>query len=537
MTQPMSEGNGSTGEVVLNFSPPIDAAGAPSKVDGAKLLDEVLIFVKRFVRVSEAQSAITTVWIAHTHAIIAARETAYLNIHSPEKQSGKTRLLEVLELLVLKPWLTGRVTAAVLVRKIDQVRPTLLLDESDAAFHGEKEYAEALRGILNTGHREDGKASCCVGQGANITFKDFRTYCAKALAGIGRNLPDTVSDRSIPIALKRKAPGEQVQRFRRRDVKPEADELKMRLSDWLSPMTSQLREARPQLPEGLSDRRQDGLEPLLSIADAAGGEWPERIRSAAVEIFTSQAADDDSLGVQLLGDIRAIFETKDGKDQEKISSEDLAQKLKEIEAAPWGDWDHGKGLSKSKLARLLHKFEISSRKVRFEGRDGTLWGYLRESFEDAWVRYLTPSCPYGGLQNGTTEQPAPVLIETHFSETEQNPSVPFSKSASNPHECCIVPDVPFLNPGKASGREREGLKGRKKSWTEGPVCPGCWGTWPTTESLKSHLPNCKPFDLGAMTLAQSRLARGQTVSPELEARYRAYTALGIGLLPGGGRAL
>ena len=63
---------------------------------------------------------------------------------------------------------------------------------------GEKEYAEALRGVLNTGHRRGGKASCCVGQGANITYKDFSTFCPKAIAGIGK-LPDTVADRSIPI--------------------------------------------------------------------------------------------------------------------------------------------------------------------------------------------------------------------------------------------------------------------------------------------------------------------------------------------------
>jgi hypothetical protein len=37
----------------------------------------------------------------------------------------------------------------------------LLLDESDAAFNGEKEYAEALRGILNTGYRRSGAAAAC----------------------------------------------------------------------------------------------------------------------------------------------------------------------------------------------------------------------------------------------------------------------------------------------------------------------------------------------------------------------------------------
>ena len=113
-----------------------------------EVLDEVAGFVRRFVVMSEAQADAVALWVVHTHAFDAAEQTPYLAISSAEKRSGKTRLLEVLELLVARPWLTGRVTAAVLARKVDAERPTLLLDESDAAFKGEKEYAEALRGLL-----------------------------------------------------------------------------------------------------------------------------------------------------------------------------------------------------------------------------------------------------------------------------------------------------------------------------------------------------------------------------------------------------
>ncbi len=187
----------------------------PQTVDGAEVLTSVYEFVRRFVSLSEPQAAVVSLWVAHTHAIGNADATPYLAITSAEKQCGKTRLLEVVQTVVANPWLTGRVTAAVLVRKIDADKPTLLLDESDAAFGGEKEYAEALRGILNTGHRRGGVASLCVGKGAEISFKDFSTFCPKTIAGIGK-LPDTVADRSIPIRLKRAAPGEVVERFRLR---------------------------------------------------------------------------------------------------------------------------------------------------------------------------------------------------------------------------------------------------------------------------------------------------------------------------------
>ena len=69
----------------------------------------------------------------------------------------KTLLLEILSLLVANPWLTGSASRAVLVRKIDAEQPTLLLDESDAAFARDREYAEALRGVLNSGHSRDGE--------------------------------------------------------------------------------------------------------------------------------------------------------------------------------------------------------------------------------------------------------------------------------------------------------------------------------------------------------------------------------------------
>jgi len=91
---------------------------------------------------------------------------------SAEKRCGKTLLLEILELLVANPWLTRRATVAVLARKIDQENPTLLFDETDAAFKSGREYGEALRDILNTGLRAGGSHSICVGQGANIIYQD-----------------------------------------------------------------------------------------------------------------------------------------------------------------------------------------------------------------------------------------------------------------------------------------------------------------------------------------------------------------------------
>ncbi|MCH7576762.1 MAG: bifunctional DNA primase/polymerase, partial [Chloroflexi bacterium] len=97
----------------------------------APLLGDVLAYIRQYVVLSDAQADAITLWVAHTHALDAAESTPYLAITSAEKRSGKTLLLEVLQLIVARPWFTGRVTPAALYRRIDKECPTLLLDESD----------------------------------------------------------------------------------------------------------------------------------------------------------------------------------------------------------------------------------------------------------------------------------------------------------------------------------------------------------------------------------------------------------------------
>jgi len=378
------------------------------------LLDDLVAFVRRFVVLSREQSDAVALWIFHTHAFDAADTTPYLAITSAEKRSGKTRLLEVLELLVARPWLTGRTTPAALVRKVDAEKATLLLDESDAAFKGPQEYAEALRGVLNSGFRRGGKATVCVGQGANITARDFDTFSPKAIAGIG-SLPDTVADRSIHLRLSRRnAETEPVERLRYRDAAVEVEPLRITADSLATEITPMLAEARPALPEQLTDRAQDVWEPLLAVADLAGGSWPARARTAAVALAEGADAQDDSLGVKLLTDVRAIFDVR-GAD--RLSSESLVDSLNGMDESPWSEWKRGSGLTQRQLARLLRPYDIFSRTVRFSGSD-TARGYLREQFEDAWRRYIPTDAPASPPESDTETQRASLSGETRVTSSD-----------------------------------------------------------------------------------------------------------------------
>jgi hypothetical protein len=345
----------------------------------ADILHDVQAFVRRYVVLNDAQTVAVTLWVAHTHAIAAAEFTPYLQVTSATAESGKTRVLDVLKLLVLRPWFTGRVSAAVLVRKIDAEHSTLLLDESDAAFSGEKEYAEALRGILNTGYQRNGTSSLCVGQGANITYRDFSTFSPKAIAGIGK-LPDTVASRAIRIELKRRAKSEAIHKFRERDARVESAPIYQALLGWArcDAVIDALRTARPPMPPGLRDRGEDVVEPLLAIADLAGGDWPQQARQAVVALMGS--ASEQDVNVELLHDIFDVFQDACVS---FVPSDDLVKKLSELDSRPWGDWKNGRPISTRGLADRLKPFGIEPKR----NTAGTARGYDRERFEDAWARY------------------------------------------------------------------------------------------------------------------------------------------------------
>lgn len=348
-----------------------------------EILFGVMHFLRSYVVLSREQQIVLALWTAHTHAIEAADCTPYLQITSATAEAGKTRLLEVLELLVARPWLTGRTSAAALFRKVDAARPTLLLDESDAAFGGVKEYAEGLRAVLNTGYRASGRASICVGAGPDIDVKEFSTFGAKAIAGIGR-LPDTLVSRSLRIQLRRRLKSESIRKFREREARGEAGPLYRTLEQWSATALDQLQSARPKMPDGLRDRAEDVVEPLLAIADQAGAGWPEEARRAVVMLIGTITEQDAS--IELLADIFDVFaDTK----TTFISSTELVSRLRALESRPWAWSIKGKSISTHTLAAMLVEFRI------FPGKNpaGSVRGYHRDQFEDAWARYLVAKCP------------------------------------------------------------------------------------------------------------------------------------------------
>jgi Protein of unknown function (DUF3631) len=351
--------------------------------DTAALLTEVGDFVRRYVvlRNDYFYDAVA-LWVLQAHAIAAFDTSPRLLFKSPEKESGKTRALEVLETITPNPLFVMNATIAAIFRLLAIEQITLLFDEGDAIFSPKAAAQhEDLRALLNTGYRRGADVARVVGEGRKMAVKRFKVFAATALAAIG-NLPDTIESRSIIIPMRRRAPDEPVAQFRRRAVEFEAGNLRAALAEWAVTYVGILGEAEPAMPEGVTDRAADCWESLLAIADLAAGDWPRRARDAAQAVVAGRVADDQSTGVRLLVDVKAVLNGYD-----RISSAGLLTKLNALEESGWGGWHDGKGLTARDLAGRLKAYGIRPRGVRLS--DGsTPNGFQREDFVDAFARYL-----------------------------------------------------------------------------------------------------------------------------------------------------
>jgi hypothetical protein len=346
----------------------------------ARILDSILAFIRMYVAFPNDESAIAVaVWVAHAHLLDHFDSTPRLAIVAPEKGSGKTRTLEVIESLVPNSLRSSSTTTAVLFRLIDSdQRPTVLIDEADALW-SERGANEELRALLNAGHRRGSDVHRMVGEGSNMKAQRFATFAAVALAGIG-DLPDTLMDRSVAIRMKRRAPHEKVEPWRFRSGNAVGGLLRQELVTWARSV-EQL--PMPELDD-ITDRAADIWEPLIAVADAVGDHWPDSVRHACKVLTDNVDSGDMSLRLRLLSDLRDVWPDSSNF----TATSDLLHRLGDVPEAPWGlDGPFGlSGLTARKLSNLLHHYGVKSQ----HDPSKTLRGYRRVDLEDAWIRYLPP---------------------------------------------------------------------------------------------------------------------------------------------------
>jgi hypothetical protein len=364
----------------------------PPPADPAKLLRVLHEWLTSYVAFPSPHAAVAvTLWIAHTHLAGCFDSTGRLVLLSPEPECGKSRVLELAELTSAGAEFLNDASAAYLFRRIGAEGAgavTLLLDEADAIWKRKgDENAEAMRSILNAGHRKGASVGRAENHGADLTR--FRVYAPAAIAAKGDPLPDTIMSRAIVVHMRRRAPDQQVRRYRERITRPEGEPLHDELAAWAASVAGEVGGSWPDLPEGVEDRAADVWEPLVVVADLAGGEWPGLARQACTALVAGGRDDAQTTGTRLLADLRHVF-----GGAEVLSTETILGKLRGLDEAPWAEW-----LNARRLAGMLKPYGAGPRVVRLGG--STPRGYRADDLADAWHRYL----PQGSATCATSATP------------------------------------------------------------------------------------------------------------------------------------
>ncbi len=377
-------------------TPPLGWLGQPPGAvvrPGPEVLDDITAFVARFsVFPSEHCAPTLALWYAHTHAIEQFYVTPRLVLDSAEPGSGKTRVLEVAQYLVRAPEMTISATPAALFRLVSMGPITILFDEVDVIFNPKNGgNNEDLRGLLNAGYKRSATIARCVGDAKDMKVQRFPVYAPAALVGIAGGMPATITTRAITIHMRRRRIDEPVEPFRERHVTSQAQPLREQLAAWIDSTGTQLGDAQPTMPDGVTDRSAEIWEPLLAIADTAGGHWPNTARNACRHFVLNSGPQITSSGVRMLADLRDLF-TRHRTD--RLPTKTILGELLDLDEAPWCDI-HGKPLDARRLSRELGRY--GARPVTFETNEGSTKGYVtygttgrqaQTGLSDAWARYL-----------------------------------------------------------------------------------------------------------------------------------------------------
>ena len=383
-------------------------------VDGVDMLREIVGILRSHAILPMGAEIAIALWIIGTYGYEAFRIFPKLLLSSPEKRCGKSTLLEIVFSLSHRALMASNITPSAIFRCIDAWKPTLLIDEADTFVHGN----DGLRGIINSGHTRSSAYVIRV-VGDDHEPKQFSTWAPMVLAMI-KLPPDTIRDRSVTIAMRRKLPGESIARLPV-DFRGECRHLRSKCLRWANDHADKLRGINPPLPASSNDRALDNWTPLLAIAEAIGGKLP----SLALESFNhlQVAGDDenDGIGPAILRDIRTIFDGQ-GRKYLKLHSEEIVNKLVDMEGHPWAEWQHGKPMTANSLARLLNPFKIKPEQVRIG--EISKKGYERDWFNDAFARYL-PGMP---IENETTKHATADAPSSVFQSETQKDAVSDSKT-------------------------------------------------------------------------------------------------------------
>lgn len=366
-------------------------------------------FIRRFlVLPNESDYPVLVWWILHTYLLDRTFTTPRLAFLSPEYGCGKSRALEVIQILAFRAEKLDYCTRSYLFRTIDQVvnetgkPPTLLIDEVDSVFKNHNsELAEAYRAFLNTGYRKGGFYGITEGEGNNRKPTKFSTFAPIAFAGKGENaLPESVGTRSVVFRLQKRLQSQVIEDFFTEEVRLKAEELREWISQWADFNSLNFKIENVEI--ALRDRDREVWLPLYGVAVMS--ESDQYFFEAVNNHQMAKATNETPLSRQLIEDCLKVFDLQVER-IEKLKTPTLLSGLETLPDSDYSQLRGGKGLNDRTLAKWLRPYGIAPKQIRI-GEESSK-GYFRFEFQEALDRY------------SIIEDSLPVPRETETSETTE----------------------------------------------------------------------------------------------------------------------
>jgi hypothetical protein len=326
------------------------------------------------------------VWIAHTHLVDVTYTTPRLCIDSPLPESGKTTVLEHMSRLCFQPVFVASLSSpAMLARMLDAGPRTILLDETDKNLKPDREGVGDLLAVLNTGYKRGGTRPVLMpSKDGAWSVREMPTFAPLAMAGLSTQLPDDTASRTITVNLLPDAEGV-AEDSDWEVIETDAHALRDQIVTWAAAMAEQVRADRqPELPPGTVGRAREKWRPLMRVAVAAGGRWPEAVTELILRDLDDHAADKEEGLMRerptlvLLRDLAAVWPVG----QPHVRTADLITALSAHNPDAWSGLGSGRTLTPQGMGRMLSRgFRIRSSKDAHDRR-----GYRYADLVAAWRR-------------------------------------------------------------------------------------------------------------------------------------------------------
>ena len=303
--KPAQAASGEPAHVMLAASDPVPSAAimarpggalirsGRSQVDGGQALAYARQFLGHFaIWPSDAVLTTCTLWAGHCWARDAGKtlvfqSTPRLLFSSAQPGSGKSAAMKLVSRLCPSPALFTEPSEPAVAHSIGDHK-TLFLDEIDVLFGTNGTRKSAIRAVINDGYTPDGKWP----RVRNGVTHEMPTFGPLAMAGLDKVEAGTSGvmaatlSRCIRVRMVRAPEDYRPPRYDPQ-ARMAATLIGERLGAWCQQELGALASWIPPLPDGIGNRDAELWEPLLTIADVAGGQWPQLARDAAEELIAT----------------------------------------------------------------------------------------------------------------------------------------------------------------------------------------------------------------------------------------------------------